>query len=123
MPIPNRNRAISADDNDNYIDAVASAVKKQQDNHFMRTGTQILTGIWQGEDDIEGETDGDIDNLSLVQIEGSYNDDGEYHRGVRKLAHVTGLNLGDAVLMVQGPSCPLTIIGELRGAIAILTNE
>jgi hypothetical protein len=123
MPIPNRNRAISTDDNDDYVDAIASSLKKQQDNHFMATGTQILTGIWRGEDDVEGETEGDINNLSLVEIEGAVNDNAELHRGVRKLAHVTGLNNGDPVLMVQGPSCPLTIIGELRGDIAILTNE
>jgi hypothetical protein len=116
MPI----RFIDPEHND-YIDEIAGAVKKRADDHQILTGIQILTGTWMGEDDIEGETEGDIDNLSKVQIAGAYNDDDSpLHRGVRKLAHVTGLNIGDPVLMVQGPSCPLTIIGELRGDIAIL---
>lgn len=105
---------------DDGIDHISSAVKKSQDNHTLLMGIQILTGTWMGEDDLEGETSGDENNLSLVQIIGT--DDTETFRGVRKLAHVTGLNVGDPVLMVAGPQCPLTIIGELRGDIAILSQ-
>jgi hypothetical protein len=53
-------------------------------------------------------------NLSEVEIAGM----DETVRGVRKLAHVIDLNSGDPILCVQGPTCPLTIIGELRGDIA-----
>lgn len=102
------------------IDLIASALKKSQDNHGMRMGVILLTATWLSEDDIPGETSGDENNLSIVQVAGV--DGAETHRGVRKLAHVTGLNSGDPVLCIQGPACPLTIIGELRGDIAILTQ-
>lgn len=105
---------------DDGIDHISSAMKKSQDNHSLLMGIQVLTGTWMGEDDIEGETDGDENNLSLVQIVGT--DGTETFRGVRKLAHVTGLNAGDPVLMLAGPQCPLTIIGELRGDIAVLSQ-
>lgn len=105
---------------DDGIDHISSAMKKSQDNHQLLMGIQILTGTWMGEDDVQGETSGDENNLSLVNVIGT--DGTETFRGVRKLAHVTGLNTGDPVLMVSGPQCPLTIIGELRGDIAILTQ-
>lgn len=105
---------------DDGIDHISSAMKKAQDNHSLLMGVQILTGTWMGEDDLPGETSGDENNLSLVEIIGT--DGTETFRGVRKLAHVTGLNAGDPVLMVSGPQCPLTIIGELRGDIAILSQ-
>lgn len=105
---------------DDGIDEINDALKRRQDNHLVANGVLLLTGTWMGEDDIAGETVGDENNLSLVVVVGT--DGSETFRGVRKLAHVTGLNAGDPVLMISGPACPLTIIGELRGDIAILTN-
>lgn len=86
------------------VNIVESKIRKYQSGQ-----TPILYGTWQQSESVDP-------NLSQVFVEGQTSNT----RGVRKLAHVTGLAVGDQVMMYRCQGTPLTIIGKVVGDIRLL---
>lgn len=83
---------------EHVVDAHHEYVKTLVDSMIMKS----YSGVWQSAEDV------DVD-LSIVNVEG------ENWRWVQKVAHVTGLSLGDGVLIHKAPGFPAIIMGIIVG--------
>lgn len=95
------------------LDIAKAARRVATENKAQLQGgvaNSILYGTWVASETVDA-------NLSQVQLPG---DGAPVARGVRKLAHVTGLVVGSQVMMLKSGNTPLTIIGVVVGDVTKL---
>lgn len=83
-------------------DKIAKAISHSVDRR-IKTGTpQVYMGVYN----FAEASDGNLSNVSILT---------ETYRLIPKNANVGTLNSGDAIMLIRGPSVPLTILCKVVG--------